>query len=241
MGDLIEIVGQVLSRSQSRLELSAQNISNITTPGYKRVVNFEAALNPGATLNSLGDVDNAGASIPGLAVDFAAGKRISTGNLNDLAILGKGFFIVQGADGPLYTRAGHFTRDADGRLVTDQGLALQAEAGGDLVLKAGPFQVQSDGTVLQAGDAVGRIAVADFEDPTAATPQEGGLFAASDSNVKKLEAVAIDQGALEASNVSAGAEMISMMAALRSAQTGAKLANLYDDLMGRAITAFGQA
>jgi flagellar basal-body rod protein FlgG len=241
MGDLIEVVGEILSRSQRRLEVSAQNIANTTTPGYKRVVNFDAILTPWGPLNSYNSSDQAALNTRELVVDFSPGKRIATGNLNDLAILGDGFFTIQGVDGPLYTRSGHFERRADGRLVTEQGYALQGEAGGDIVLKTGPFQVQSDGTILQAGEAIGRIAVADFDNPMAATPVEGGLFRSPEANVKKLETATIDQGALEASNVSVGAEMIAMMAALQNAHAGAKLASLSDDLMARAISTFGQA
>ena len=45
---------------------------------------------------------------------------------------------------------------------------------------------------------------------------------------------------LEASNVSLGSEMVTIMAALREAQSGQRLMNVYDDLMGHAITTFGQ-
>jgi flagellar basal-body rod protein FlgG len=46
---------------------------------------------------------------------------------------------------------------------------------------------------------------------------------------------------VEASNVSLGDEMVGMMQALRQAESGARLVQVYDDLMGRAITSFGQS
>jgi flagellar basal-body rod protein FlgG len=46
---------------------------------------------------------------------------------------------------------------------------------------------------------------------------------------------------IEASNVSLGDEMVAMMTALRQAESGARLAQLYDDLMGRAITTLGES
>jgi flagellar basal-body rod protein FlgF len=240
MGALIDSVGEIMSRAERRVEISAQNISNITTPGYKRVVNFESELAPKGNFDPT-EISNASPpSATTLAIDFTPGKRVDTGSNNDLAILGDGFFVVQGNEGSLYTRAGRFQRDADGQLVTTQGFPLQSESGGDITLKEGPFLVQSDGTVMQAGEAVGRIAVVDFTDRSLATPIEGGLFSTPDSNVRKIDSASIDQGSLEASNVSAGTEMIAIMAAMRNAQAGAKLANLYDDLMARAITAFGQ-
>jgi flagellar basal-body rod protein FlgG len=45
---------------------------------------------------------------------------------------------------------------------------------------------------------------------------------------------------VEASNVAMGEEMVTMMAALRQAENGARIVQLYDDLLGRAITTFGQ-
>jgi flagellar basal body rod protein FlgG len=50
----------------------------------------------------------------------------------------------------------------------------------------------------------------------------------------------VRQGAIEASNVSTGVEMVDMMAAIRRAESGQRLVNVYDDLMGRALTLFGQ-
>lgn len=240
MGSLIDTVSEIIGRAERRVDVSAQNIANIATPGYKRTVDFPAILASGK-LGGARDVRFlSGSNSTGAAFDLTPGKRADTGNFNDLAILGDGFFVVQGNDGPLYTRAGSFRRDADGRLLTTQGYALQAQSGGDLKLAAGPFQVQPDGTLMQTGQAVGRIAVVDFADRLAINQLDGGLFTTSASNVKPVEAPAIDQGSLEASNVSAGTEMISIMAALRSAQAGAKLANVYDDLLGRAVTTFGQ-
>lgn len=243
MGDLIDNVASVISQSERRVEVSAQNIANIATPGYKRVLSFEATLaagDAGSGVARSSDPAGATTAAANVVTDFSTGKRMGTGNPNDLAILGGGFFVVQGPDGPLYTRAGQFHRNADGRLLTTQGYALQSDGGGDLVLKTGTFKVQADGTVMQAGEAVGRIALVDFVDRSAAASVEGGFFSAPDAQVSKVESATIDQGALEASNVSAGAEMVSIMAALRSAQSGARMANLYDDLLGRAITAFGQ-
>ncbi len=45
---------------------------------------------------------------------------------------------------------------------------------------------------------------------------------------------------IEGSNVSLGEEMVSIMQSLRGAEAGQKLVNVYDDLMGRAISTFGQ-
>ena len=243
MGAFVDSVGDILSRVERRVEVSSQNISNLSTPGYKRAVSFESVLDPqGASVDGYDTASNIGADTDvKVAVDTTAGQQMNTGNPGDLAILGAGFFSVKATSGSLlYTRQGQFQRDASGHLVNAQGCVLQQIGGGDLVLKSGDFQVLNDGTVLQSGEAVGRIAIVDLSDPSAMSYAEDGLYSAPDQAASVMSDPSISQGALEASNVSLGAEMISIMAAMREAQSGQRLMSVYDDLMGRAISTFGQ-
>jgi len=177
-----------------------------------------------------------------LSADFSSGKIVETGNPFDLAVLGEGFFVVRnGAQQVLYTRQGQFSRASDGRLVTATGLVLQAEGGGDLVLSGETMTVGADGAVLEAGQPIGRVALAML--PADAERAEGGAFAAAaaEGDAASVEAPALRQGAYEASNVSTADEMVAMMAALRRAESGQRLMTLYDDLMGRVLTTFGQS
>jgi len=100
--------------------------------------------------------------------------------------------------------------------------------------------VQSDGTVIQAGEPVGRLGIVDLSDATAVRLTADGLYSAPDSAVTDMDSATVRQGALEASNVSLGPEMLTIMAALRQAQSGQQLMNTYDDLMGKVISTFGQ-
>lgn len=243
MGDFAEIAGCILSRVERRVEAASQNIANVSTPGYKRAVSFETLLNPNAVDGGENDpVDMWTASFaPRLAIDTTPGKPQNTGNPGDLALVGAGFFGVRSQDGALlYTRQGQFHRDAFGHQVNAQGGVLQQSGGGDLVLSPGDFKVLEDGTVLQAGDPVARVAVFNLSRPDAIAYSQDGLYTAPDETVSALEMPSLTQGALEASNVSLGTEMITMMAALREAQSGQRVMSVYDDLMGRAITTFGQ-
>ena len=234
MSGLIDLAAAILSQSGRRVELAAQNVSNVATPGYKKHVGFSEFLKTG---------ELAGERVPAESsfVDFATGKQIETGNPLDLALGGSGFFVVRGEDSLLYTRHGQFQRDPDGRLVTGEGLALQARGGGDLVLRDGPFEVGPDGIVVQDGTPVGGIAVESFELPSALTDRGGGYFEAGSEASAEPAAATVRQGALEASNVSTGEEMVAMMASLRRAEAAQRLVNTYDELMGRALSAFGQA
>lgn len=243
MGDFVSSVGSILSRVERHLEVAGQNISNVTTPGYKRAVSFEAVLGvPDAGLaKSDGSALQAAQIAAQVAIDSTPGQQQVTDNPDNMAISGAGFFTVRTEGGTvLYTRHGQFQRDTEGRLVSAEGAALQQSGGGDLVLKPGDYTVLIDGTVLQAGEAVGRIGIVDIADAAALTYAENGLYSAPEALVSVLENASVVQGSLETSNVSLGTEMITVMAALREAQSGQRLMMVYDELMGRAITTFGQ-
>ena len=104
-----------LRRQQERLELLGGNIANINTPGYKtgRMTFLE-------TLGTVTGVTR---------TTFKQGALEFTGNASDLAIQGNGFFVVRNGEEQLYTRAGAFTIDSNGKLVNSSGFALQGWMG----------------------------------------------------------------------------------------------------------------
>lgn len=222
----IEIAEAILSRASQRVELSAHNLANMTTPAFKAQRQFSAALagSPGAIAPS---------------VDFTLGKMQQTGDPMDLAISGSGFFAVRSGDAIYYTRNGQFALDESGRLVTDQGMAVQS-SGGDVMTEGAAMAVLPDGTVLLNDVPLSRLTVVDFDDLGVLRPVGGGLFVAPEGAAMETASPMVRQGMLESSNVSTATEMLSMMAALRNAQSGQRVMQIYDDLMGRALTAFGQ-
>ena len=238
MGDLVSSVGSILSRVERRVEVAAQNISNVTTPGYRRAVSFETLVTAPGSDNGVPDARVA----VQVAMDTAPGQLQVTDNPDNLAISGAGFFSVRTQNGALsYTRHGQFQRDPAGLMINAEGAVLQQRGGGDLVLREGDHVVLTDGTVLQAGEAVGRIGVVDIADATALTYAQNGLYTAPEAMVSVMDNPSVVQGSLETSNVSLGTEMTTVMAAMREAQAGQRLMVVYDELMGRAITTFAQA
>jgi len=232
MADFLQAAAGVIETAQQRVQIAAQNISNMTTPGYRRRVGFEQWMAGAGGLQS--------APMVSMASDFTPGKQTGTNNPYDLAIEGSGFFAVKDQEQTLYTRDGQFKRDDTGRVVTLKGLAVQADGGGDIILKSNQFKVQADGSIVVDGEPVAKLAVMDFTNKALATPNDQGLFSTPASNVVTAENSHLRQGALESSNVSTGDEMVSIMASLRSAEAGQRLVNVYDDLMGRVISTVGQ-
>jgi flagellar basal-body rod protein FlgF len=164
----------------------------------------------------------------------------STGNPLDLAISGAGFFQLRAGEEIVYSRQGQFRLGPDGTVVTPQGYALQQAGGGDLILERAAVKILADGTVLDQDRPVGRIALFGAAEGGSPHSVSGSIFTIADDAVEEIAAPELRQGMVEASNVTLGDEMVEMMAVLRQAEGGSRLVQLYDDLMGRAITTFGQ-
>lgn len=233
MSGLIESATAILSASERRLDISAHNVANMSTPGYKRQVGFAQLV---ARAGDSASLDTR----VSLRRDAAQGTLAKTGNPLDLAISGAGFFQLRSDTGLLYSRQGQFRIAEDGTVVTPQGYVLQAAGGGDLVLDHADVSVTEDGTVLDQGAPVARIGLFAATDDAALQPVGESHFAAPESMMEATGTGSIRQGMVENSNVSIGDEMVTVTAAVRQAETGARLVQIYDDLLGRAISSLGQ-
>lgn len=111
-----------MNAQANRLSTVADNIANANTTGYKKAsTQFSSLILPttGGAYNSGGVTTDVRYSIS------AQGTFTYTTSATDLAINGKGFFIVTGSDGQEYlTRAGAFTPMADGTLQNSAGFTL---------------------------------------------------------------------------------------------------------------------
>lgn len=232
MSGLITSANAILSATERRLETIAHNVSNLSTPGFKRQLSF-TELMPGQVPGAAAEF------LPSTRADLAQGRMSETGNPLDLAISGDGFFRLRAGDTFVYSRNGHFRRAEDGTVVSPQGHVLQQASGGDLVLEQAAVEILSDGTVLDEGRPAGRLALFAPAEGAAAEPLAGSLFAIAEGSDEEVVGAQVRQGMVEASNVSLGDEMVGMMAAMRQAESGARLVQLYDELMGRTITTFG--
>ena len=205
----------------------------MATPGYRAKHSFAQVLGQF-------DVAQRPVLTQTTMVSLSSGQLSETGNVFDVAVSGDGFFELRDASGPLYTRNGQFSRGDDDRLLGLGGRAVQGVGGGDIVLPGAEFSITADGSVMDGDRLVARIAVMTFEADAAGAGPDGLLSVAADA-VRGVDTPVVRQGFLESSNVALGDEMIALMEAVRRAETGQRLMNVYDDLMGRAIITFGQS
>ncbi len=203
------------------LEVTATNMANANTPGFKaeRVL-FSDWLSK-----------QTGADAPrgGRTVSFVqdratyreqqAGPVQQTGNPFDLALGGDGYFSVDTARGPRLTRAGRFTPMSDGRLGDSDGNALLDTAGQPIRIGAadGRITVAADGTIRSENGQIGKIGVVQPSDAMRVTA-EGARTMRADVDTAPVAQPQVIQGAVEDSNVQPVLEMTRMMADLREFQ-----------------------
>jgi flagellar hook protein FlgE len=111
-----------LNAAQSELAATANNIANSSTSGFKSSrVQFAELYSGSGGQASVGS----GVKVAGISQQFSQGAINFTDNGLDLAISGKGFFVVGDAESRAYTRAGAFKVDRNGFVVNAAEQRLQ--------------------------------------------------------------------------------------------------------------------
>jgi len=142
-----------------RMEVVSHNLANVDTPGFKEELavlqaRHSRAVRDGLVSRGSQDINNlgSGVSMTDTVTNFAPGTLKRTGNGLDVAINGDGFFVVDGGDQQLLTRAGDFHLDPVGRLLTAQGYAVLADDGTPIVVDPSlPFRIHDDGFLEHSG------------------------------------------------------------------------------------------
>jgi flagellar basal-body rod protein FlgF len=214
----------------------ANNIANVSTAGYRRegVVfsEYVAAMDEDPSLSM--------AHASGRHVDLAQATLAQTGGRFDLAIQGEGFFLVETPEGERLTRAGMFTPNAEGELVTPDGHRL-LDAGGAPVFvppDVGAVALSRDGTLSANGEPVAQIGLWQPADPMALRHHAGTLF--DGGEVEPVENGTVMQGMLEDSNVQPVSEIARMIEVQRAYELGQKFLDAEDDRVRGVIQALGR-
>jgi flagellar hook protein FlgE len=112
-----------LNTNGNAMSVIGDNIANVNTIGFKSSsATFEDLL--GASIGS-DQALGAGTSLSGISFDLSQGSFETTGGATDVAVDGRGFFVVEKDGSNYFTRAGRFNFDKDGVLVNNAGYAVQ--------------------------------------------------------------------------------------------------------------------
>jgi flagellar basal-body rod protein FlgF len=237
MSDSMNVTSSDLGALTKQYQAITHNLANANTVGYKRQVsNFRRVMN-----NLAGDGDptpgshHIGHTVKNdVQMDFTQGVFEATGRPLDLAVNGEGaFFVIETAQGPLYSRNGSFHLSPEGKLVDAGGRQIAGQNGQITVPSdVGETQIQigRDGTLSADGNSFGGIKLVKVEDLTQLKPAGGGCYRLPATVRPKTDDEAeLVQGHLEKSNVDAVEELVKLIQVTRLYEAGVKTIASQDD------------
>lgn len=240
---------------QMNVDNISNNIANMTTTGYKRSrlefkdLMYQHIDRPGSISSASGTIVPTGLSL-GLGVRPAATYRIQeqgtleqTTNDLDLAISGRGFFQIELPNGETaYSRAGAFSTNADGEIVTSEGYRLlpgftvPADTLFVEVSTEGQISVKQPATTTMT--VIGQLEIVDFVNPAGLEATGDTMFLQTDASGQPIAANPgtdnlgiVRQGMLEQSNVDSVKEITLLITAQRAYEMNSNVISTSDEMM----------
>jgi flagellar basal-body rod protein FlgF len=206
---------------------TAHNLANATSTGFKaQVDSFRAVPVVGQGMPTRAFVVDAT-----VGADFNPGPIQATSRDLDLAIQGKGWLVVQRADGSEgYTRNGSLKVSENGLLQTASGLTVMGDGGPISIPPDVTISIAKDGTVSSVANGtlpgpsntIGRLKLVNPPE-TDLVRSEDGLFVTKSGSAEVDANVNVVSGALEGSNVNVVDAMVTMISLARQFETQMKL------------------
>ena len=241
---------------QNRMDVLTNNLANSATVGFKK---------EGATSQAFDDVlayKIKDSSDPDLArkigkmslgvkigenyTDYSQGAFKVTDNTFDLALSGEGFFACEytnksGETSVKYTRDGSFTLNVKGELVTKDGDFVLDENGDHIVLDPNKTtSFDQSGAIMQNGEVVGYIQIADFEDYNYLEHYGESYYLPVEGAQMKGAEAKMFSGYLEQSNVTVINEMVELISVSRNYETNQKMIQTIDGTLEIAANQLGK-
>ncbi|WP_010219798.1 flagellar hook-basal body complex protein [Sphingomonas sp. PAMC 26621] len=230
---------------QRRLDVTANNMANTSTVGFKREQPVFHEY-----VEQSGDTSVRSASSTSYVLDYGAihdtgmGAFQATGNPLDVMINGPGYLAVEApGGGTAYTRAGFVKVLPSGDLATAGGQRLLDATGKPINVppdQLSNLSIASDGSISGPQGVLGRLALTVFADEGGVTPRGDGLMAASGGAILAAVDTKLTSGGVEGSNVQPIVETTAMVEILRSYQSSQRLSQAMDDMRKNAIDRLGR-
>lgn len=222
------------------MDVVANNVANADTTGYKG----ESMTFTDYVIDAGRRRDVAFSDDIATVRNLEQGPLEATGNPLDVAIQGSAYFVVDAPEGERYTRAGSFTRNTLGEIVTAQGYPVQGQGGAAIVLDPADtdIKIYDDGAVTARNNNVievrGQLQLVTFDDPRQLRKISDTQFGAGRAVAAPAipgEEYTLAQGMLENSNVTPVKEMTDMITVSRSVGGLSRTMNDLHDMTQRTI------
>jgi len=220
------------------MQIIANNIANASTTGFRQegliFSEYVADTQNGPSLSmASGNIRN---------TSFQQGALTATGARLDFAIEGDGFFLVQTPGGERLTRAGNFTTNAVGELVTLDGNRVLDSGGAPIFIPpdSGTLGMAADGTISADGRPLGQIGVVRPAQESELS-REGGVLFRAKGPIEPAPEARIVQGYLEASNVDPILQVSRMIEVQRGYELGQSFLDAEDKRVREAMRAMTRA
>lgn len=245
-----------LDAQQTQLDITSNNLANVSTTGFKRSravfedLMYQTLRQPGAKSSQQTDIPE-GLQI-GTGVRPISSVRVhtqgnlqQTGNQFDVAINGQGFLQVQMPDGTnAYTRDGSLHMDAQGQLVTSNGfpispaVTLPANAQSVTIAQDGTISVTLQGSAIP--QQVGSLQLANFMNSAGLQAIGQNLYVETAASGTPSNGTPgtnglglLSQGYVETSNVNVVEELVNMIQTQRAYEINSKAITTSDQILQR--------
>lgn len=229
----------------ARHAVIANNLANVNTVGFRddiavvmaREAEARENRNAGAYATPM-DALGGGALVSETYTNHIQGPIQVTDKPLDLAIGSEGYFAVTDGQQVMYTRAGSFTRDLEGRLVMPDGEHFLSDGSGKplTVPLTGEIAISADGTVNVDGSTAAKIDLYTFADEKALAKAGSNLYAAGGTKAVPEAAMRLIPGALEMSTVNTAGELTKMIMASRGYEMNMQMIRMQDQTIADLIS-----
>lgn len=232
---------QMLSKTQ---EITANNLANINTPGFKGSKVFYRMVKEQVGGNEVSK------TVPMQQVDMSQGVLEPTHNQFDFAIKGEGFFVVEGEHGRQLTRDGRFHLNANGYLVDGRGNNVIGNAGPiylpDSIKVTGrnnggaEVEVATDGTIRFDDEVFDKIQTVKVTDTSHLERKGSNYFTVHENFLQEDHSSSVMQGYFEKGNVNPLNEMVDMMQTVKMFESQQRAIRSTDEMLSQATSKLGQ-